>query len=166
MQIFRALRIFRSYTTCGLWGIQPIPMDGSPKRSGKSSSKAKFAKMVEGWTAGLLDDDDAKTPERRRSPRRIKGKVAFMSPPRLKVAMKTKTVAKKTAMKKAKKIPMKATPAKDRKTGGKRSVLKLNLKPAKKATSVHHPTTSRPAPPAPGRLPCAIWYPAVRLVLG
>ena len=148
-QIFRALRIFRSYTTCGLRDIQLIPMDGSPKITGKSASKAKFAKMAAAWTASILDNDDANTPERR-SPNRINGQKEIISPTHRRVAMKAKAVAKKTAMKKAKNIPMNAKPAKDLKTGQK-PVLMLNLKPATKAASVHHPTTSRPAPPAPGR---------------
>ena len=106
--------------------------------------------MAAAWTAGILDNDDAKTPERR-SPNRINGQKEIISPTHRRVAMKAKAVAKKTAMKKAKKIPMKAKPAKDLKTGGQKPVLMLNLKPATKAASVHHPTTSRPAPPAPGR---------------
>ena len=142
--------------------------DGSPKRSAKSGSKAKFAKMAAAWTAGLLDDEDPATPERRPKPSRIQGKKEFMSPPRrfsmkakpvAKIPMKAKPVAKIPMKAKGvrKKIPMKTTPAKSCKTGGKKRAMKLVLKPATKGVRsgtpasptstalVHHPL--RPDPP-------------------
>ena len=80
-----------------------------------------------------MDDEDAKTPERRPASTRIKGKNEFMPHPGRKFAMQAKSVAmipmKATAAAKipmkangvSKKIPMKTTPAKSCKKVGKTS---------------------------------------------
>ena len=164
--IAQAFQIFESYITSVLPDL--TIMSSSPKKTARSAGKDKFSKLAASWTAGLMSDEDPQTPERPKKAGRIKGKVEFMSPTGKKpLAMKAKPAMKgrpKKAAKPSSKRVMKATAAKP--TKGKKLGKGLGLKPGRKPTTggrndtsassysgplVHHPTMSRPAPPAPCR---------------